>query len=91
MVFSEFGRRVGENANLGTDHGTAGPVFVIGAPVHGGMYGEMPSLTDLDDGNLRYTTDFRRVYATLITQWMGQADAGAVLRQPFPPIDMLSA
>jgi uncharacterized protein (DUF1501 family) len=91
MVFSEFGRRVGENANLGTDHGTAGPAFVIGAPVHGGMYGEMPSLTDLDDGNLRYTTDFRRVYATLITQWMGQADAGAVLRQPFPPIDMLSA
>jgi uncharacterized protein (DUF1501 family) len=91
MVFSEFGRRVGENANLGTDHGTAGPVFVIGAPVRGGMYGEMPSLTDLDDGNLRYTTDFRRVYTTLITQWMGQADAGAVLRQPFAPFDMLSA
>jgi uncharacterized protein (DUF1501 family) len=90
MVFSEFGRRVGENANLGTDHGTAGPVFVIGAPVRGGMYGEMPSLTDLDDGNLRYTTDFRRVYTTLITQWMGQADAGAVLRQPFAPFEMLS-
>ncbi len=91
MVFSEFGRRVAENANLGTDHGTAGPVFVIGAPVRGGLYGEMPSLTDLDDGNLRYTTDFRRVYATLITQWMGQADADAVLRQPFAPFDMLSA
>jgi uncharacterized protein (DUF1501 family) len=90
MVFSEFGRRVGENANLGTDHGTAGPVFVIGAPVRGGMYGEMPSLTDLDDGNLRYTTDFRRVYTTLITQWMGQADAGTVLRQPFAPFDMLT-
>jgi uncharacterized protein (DUF1501 family) len=90
MVFSEFGRRVGENANLGTDHGTAGPVFVIGAPVRGGMYGEMPNLTDLDDGNLRYTTDFRRVYTTLITQWMGQADAGVVLRQPFAPFDMLS-
>jgi uncharacterized protein (DUF1501 family) len=91
MVFSEFGRRVGENANLGTDHGTAGPVFVIGAPVRGGMYGEMPSLTDLDDGNMRYTTDFRRVYTTLITQWMGQGDAGAVLRQPFAPLEMLSA
>ena len=90
MVFSEFGRRVGENANMGTDHGTAGPVFVIGAPVRGGHYGEMPSLTDLDDGNMRYTTDFRRVYTTLITQWMGQADAGAVLRQPFAPFDMLS-
>jgi uncharacterized protein (DUF1501 family) len=81
---------VGENANMGTDHGTAGPVFVIGAPVRGGMYGEMPSLTDLDDGNMRYTTDFRRVYTTLISQWMGQADAGAVLRQPFAPFDMLS-
>ena len=91
MVFSEFGRRVGENANMGTDHGTAGPVFVIGAPVHGGMYGEMPSLTDLDDGNMKYTTDFRRVYSTLITQWMGLPDAGAVLRQPFPPFDLLSA
>jgi uncharacterized protein (DUF1501 family) len=90
MVFSEFGRRVGENANLGTDHGTAGPVFVIGAPVRGGLYGEMPSLTDLDDGNLRYTTDFRRVYTTLITQWMGLTDAAAVLRQPFAPFDMLS-
>ena len=90
MVFSEFGRRVGENANLGTDHGTAGPVFVIGAPVRGGMYGEMSSLTDLDDGNMRYTTDFRRVYTTLITQWMGQANAGAVLRQPFAPFDMVS-
>jgi uncharacterized protein (DUF1501 family) len=90
MVFSEFGRRVQENANMGTDHGTAGPVFVIGAPVHGGLYGEMPSLTDLDDGNLRYTTDFRRVYSTLITQWMGLPDAGAVLRQPFPPFDLLS-
>jgi uncharacterized protein (DUF1501 family) len=92
MVFSEFGRRVQENANMGTDHGTAGPVFVIGSQVRGGLYGEMPSLTNLDDGNLRYTTDFRRVYATLITQWMGQTDDSAVLRQPFAPFDnMLSA
>jgi uncharacterized protein (DUF1501 family) len=90
MVFSEFGRRVAENANLGTDHGTAGPVFVIGAPVRGGLYGEMPSLRDLDDGNLQYTTDFRRVYATLITQWMGQPDATSVLRQSFDPFEMLS-
>src|SRR5579875_2753987 len=63
MVFSEFGRRVAENANLGTDHGTAGPVFVAGAKVRGGHYGAMPSLTELDDGNMRFTTDFRRVYA----------------------------
>ena len=90
MVFSEFGRRVNENANLGTDHGTAGPVFVIGPKVQGGLYGEMPSLTDLDDGNLRYTTDFRRVYTTLITRWMGHHDDAAILRQSFTPLDMLS-
>jgi uncharacterized protein (DUF1501 family) len=88
MVFSEFGRRVAENANLGTDHGTAGPVFVIGSRVRGGQYGVMPSLTDLDDGNLRYTVDFRRVYATLITQWMGYADTATVLRQEFATLDM---
>ena len=63
VVFSEFGRRVAENTSRGTDHGTAGPVFVIGKPVKGGHYGEAPSLTDLDDGNLRYTTDFRPLYA----------------------------
>lgn len=91
MVFSEFGRRVGENANLGTDHGTAGPVFVLGPAVRGGLYGEMPSLTDLDDGNLRYTTDFRRVYSTLITHWMGHRDDAAILRQSFAPLDFLSA
>jgi len=91
MAFSEFGRRVNENANLGTDHGTAGPVFVIGPRVRGGQYGAMPSLTDLDDGNMRYTVDFRRIYATLITKWMGQADSAAVLRQQFAEFDMLSA
>jgi uncharacterized protein (DUF1501 family) len=91
MVFSEFGRRVAENANLGTDHGTAGPVFVIGAPVRGGHYGTVPSLTDLDDGNLKFTTDFRRVYATMITQWMGCPDGTAVLRQDLPPLDIMGA
>jgi len=83
MVFSEFGRRVAENANLGTDHGTAGPVFIAGKPVHGGHYGKMPSLVDLDDGNMRHTTDFRRVYATLIREWMNYPDVGEVLNQNF--------
>jgi uncharacterized protein (DUF1501 family) len=86
MVFSEFGRRVAENTSLGTDHGTAGPVFVTGKAVKGGHYGETPSLTDLDDGNLRHTTDFRRVYATLIKQWMGYPDVRSVLKQEFQPI-----
>jgi uncharacterized protein (DUF1501 family) len=80
LVFSEFGRRVGENANLGTDHGTAGPCLIAGQLVRGGHYGAMPSLTDLDDGNMRFTTDFRRVYATMATTWMGCRDTAAVLK-----------
>lgn len=65
-VYSEFGRRPKANANQGTDHGTAGPVFVLGEPVKGGYYGDQPSLTDLTDDDLRATTDFRDVYATLL-------------------------
>ncbi len=67
VAYSEFGRRVVANANLGTDHGTAGPVFVAGAPVRGGFVGAQPSLTDLDDGDLKPTVDFRDIYATLLT------------------------
>jgi uncharacterized protein (DUF1501 family) len=71
MVFSEFGRRAAENTSLGTDHGTANHMYVIGKPVKGGHYGDAPSLTDLDtDGNLKFTTDFRRVYASLIEGWL---------------------
>src|SRR5690606_38963441 len=86
MVFSEFGRRVAENTSLGTDHGTAGPAFIIGKPVTGGQYGEIPSLTDLDDGNLKYTTDFRRIYSTLIQGWMGHEQSSAILRNDFNPL-----
>jgi len=68
-VFSEFGRRVAENGARGNDHGTAGPLFVAGPAVRGGLYGEHPSLTDLADGDLKFTTDFRAVYATLIERW----------------------
>ena len=71
MVYSEFGRRVPENANLGTDHGSANNMFLIGEPVDGGHYGKWPSLVDLiDSGNLGYTTDFRQVYATVIEDWL---------------------
>ncbi len=86
MVFSEFGRRVAENTSLGTDHGTAGPAFIIGKPVTGGHYGRMPSLTDLEDGNLRYTTDYRRIYSTLIQGWMRHEQPAAILRDEFSPI-----
>lgn len=65
-VYSEFGRRPKANANQGTDHGTSGPLFVLGEPVKGGFYGDQPSLTDLTDDDLRTTTDFRDVYATLL-------------------------
>jgi uncharacterized protein (DUF1501 family) len=89
MVFSEFGRRVPENVNLGTDHGAANLMFVAGKPVKGGQYGEIPSLTKLDPGdNLIYTTDFRRVYATMIAGWLGLKDTRELLNGEFQPFDM---
>ncbi len=78
VCFSEFGRRVHENAGGGTDHGTASEMFLVGGPVRGGLYGAYPSLTDLDQGDLKYSTDFRAVYATLIDRWLG-ASSEAVL------------
>jgi hypothetical protein len=74
MAYSEFGRRVRANASQGTDHGTAGPVFVAGVaggPVKGGFYGEEPSLTDLDNGDLKFTTDFRDIYYELLSRIVG--------------------
>ena len=89
MIFSEFGRRVPENVSLGTDHGAANLMFVAGNNVKGGHYGEVPSLTNLDAGdNLVYTTDFRRVYATMIEGWLGHPDAGEILNGNFEPFDM---
>ena len=72
LTWSEFGRRVQENANEGTDHGSASMCFALGGGVKKGMYGEPVSLTNLiDKGNLNYTTDFRSVYATVIERWLG--------------------
>lgn len=72
LVYSEFGRRVPENANLGTDHGSANNMWVIGKGVKGGHYGVVPSLTNLVDGdNLAHTIDFRQVYATVAQDWLG--------------------
>ncbi len=88
MVFTEFGRRVPENASGGTDHGTATPMFVAGHTVKGGQYGAPPSLTELDDGNLIYTTDFRRVYATMIGEWLGRSDTAELLRGDFTGLNM---
>ena len=90
MMFTEFGRRVEENASLGTDHGTATPMFIVGTGVEGGMYSRHPSLTDLDDGNLKMTTDFRRVYATMIEEWLGYADTASILRGTFQPLGVFA-
>jgi uncharacterized protein (DUF1501 family) len=78
LVYSEFGRRVRANASQGTDHGTAGPAFLLGEKINGGFYGTQPSLSDLDDGDLKETTDFRDIYATLLEHVLG-ADSGAIL------------
>jgi uncharacterized protein (DUF1501 family) len=86
MVFTEFGRRVNENLSKGTDHGTATPMYLVGKKVKGGFYGQMPSLTDLDDGNLKMTTDFRSVYATMLKEWMGFDDTKAVLKGDYPTL-----
>jgi len=74
MTFSEFGRRVRENGSLGTDHGTAAPMFVMGNPAQGGLFGAHPSLnaSDLDDNeDMVFQVDFRSVYSTVLESWLG--------------------
>ncbi|MDB5027173.1 MAG: putative Twin-arginine translocation pathway signal [Candidatus Eremiobacteraeota bacterium] len=85
MTFSEFGRRVAQNASNGTDHGTAMPLFVVGGGVKGGVYGDHPSLTDLDHGDLKFSTDFRAVYATVIEKWLGRSP-GDILNGTYPAL-----
>jgi uncharacterized protein (DUF1501 family) len=86
MTFSEFGRRVAENASGGTDHGTAAPMFLFGDPIRPGLYGRPPSLTALENGDLKHSTDFRSVYATVLEKWLG-ADSTQVLGARFPLLD----
>jgi uncharacterized protein (DUF1501 family) len=91
MIFSEFGRRVPENVSLGTDHGAANVMFVVGGNVKGGHYGEIPGLTDLAPGdNLPHTTDFRRVYATMIEGWLGHRTTADLLNGDFETFDLFS-
>ncbi|HVX09994.1 MAG TPA: DUF1501 domain-containing protein [Pirellulales bacterium] len=89
LVFSEFGRRVDENASRGTDHGAANCLFVAGAPVKGGLSGRYPSLEQLGDGDLIYNTDFRSVYSTLIDRWLG-CPANRVLAGEYPSLELLA-
>jgi uncharacterized protein (DUF1501 family) len=85
LAFSEFGRRVAENASHGTDHGTAAPVFLMGGGVRGGLVGTTPSLTDLEDGDLKTHVDFRRVYAATLEHWLG-LPSQAALGGAFEPL-----
>lgn len=88
ITFSEFGRRVAENANGGTDHGTAAPMFVLGGRVKPGLFGKQPSLTDLDHGDLKFNTDFRSVYATVLDSWLN-TPSHIVLGRKFPSLAIL--
>jgi uncharacterized protein (DUF1501 family) len=88
MAFSEFGRRVDENASLGTDHGAASNLFLLGPKVRGGLVGKYPSLADLGEGDLVYNTDFRSVYATLLDRWLG-CPPEKTLGQSFPTLDLI--
>jgi uncharacterized protein (DUF1501 family) len=87
MVLSEFGRRVPENTGLGTDHGTANHMYLIGKSVKGGHFGQPPDLAKLDEGqNMQFTTDFRRVYASAIQGWFGIPDSTGLLGGRFDPL-----
>jgi len=88
MTFSEFGRTVKENGRRGTGHGTAAPMFLAGGKLKGGLIGPRPSLTDLDNGGLKFHTDFRRVYATVLDRWLG-FESRIVLDKQFEPLDIL--
>jgi uncharacterized protein (DUF1501 family) len=88
LVFSEFGRRVDENASKGTDHGAASCLFLSGAKVRGGLAGQYPSLKVLGEGDLVYQTDFRSVYATVLENWLGCASE-PVLGARFPTLEIL--
>jgi len=89
MVFSEFGRRVGQNASGGTDHGTAAPMFLLGPMVRRGLVGAHPSLTDLDEGDLKFQIDFRAVYAGILEDWLS-ADSRLILGETYRKLPVLA-
>jgi len=89
LTFSEFGRRVAENASQGTDHGAAAPVYLSGPNFPKLLSGEAPNLTNLDDGDVRYSVDFRSVYRTLMEEWFGVA-SGGILQGDFPKLALFS-
>jgi uncharacterized protein (DUF1501 family) len=89
LVFSEFGRRVEQNASGGTDHGTAAPMFLIGDRVKGGLYGPLPNLADLENGDLKFAVDFRSVYASVLKGWF-DVEPQRVLGKPFETMPLIA-
>ncbi len=90
MSFSEFGRRVEQNASGGTDHGAAAPMFLFGPKVNAGVLSKHPSLTDLDQGDLKFNTDFRNVYASVLQNWL-ETPSKPILGQQFKTMSILKA
>jgi uncharacterized protein (DUF1501 family) len=88
MTFSEFGRRVQQNASGGTDHGAAAPMFLMGPKITPGLLSKHPSLRDLDQGDLKYNTDFRSVYATVLQNWL-ETPSKPILGNQFPTFPIL--
>ncbi len=88
MTFSEFGRRVVQNASNGTDHGAAAPMFIMGGGVKAGILGRYPSLTALNAGDLAYNLDFRSVYATILDRWL-RAPSKQVLGRQYPLLPLV--
>lgn len=88
MTFSEFGRTIAENGRRGTGHASAAPMFLVGGKVKGGLIGPHPSLSELENGGLKFHTDFRRIYATALDRWLG-FDSRAILGGRFEPVDVL--
>ncbi len=88
LAFSEFGRRVAENGSAGTDHGAAAPMFIFGDAIKGGLHGTPPDLADLDNGDIRHTTDFRQIYASLLTNWL-KTPAATILGETYDPLPII--
>jgi uncharacterized protein (DUF1501 family) len=89
FTFSEFGRRVEQNASGGTDHGTANNMFLIsGGLKQKGLINTVPDLTDLDEGDLKYKVDFKNVYATVLNKWLN-ADDQSILGKKFDYLNFI--
>lgn len=89
LAFSEFGRRAEENDSAGTDHGSSGPVFLAGSPIRGGLFGDTPDMSDLIDGDLKTSIDFRQVYATILSRWL-DVPSQKILHHDFETLPLFS-